>query len=254
MDALFPFLTPATLCLALLIAFCAGFVKGVVGFALPLVLISGLTLYLSPEIALAGLILPTLMTNVLQATRYGAAAAWQSIKSFRTFLIVGGITLTIAAQLVRVVPEAVLHVAIGVPAILYAVLQLSGWRFQLPRRSVGIEVLFGAIAGIMSGFAGVWGPPTVMYLTALGTLKHDQVRIQGVIFGAGGIALVGAHLGSGVLRAETIPFSAALVVPATIGMWVGGKVLDRIDQEMFKRVTLIVLLIAGANLLRRAMF
>ncbi len=253
MDALFPFLTPMTFIAALVIAFCAGFVKGVVGFALPLVLISGLTLYLSPEMALAGLILPTLMTNVVQATRQGPAAAWQSIKAFRYFMIVGGITLVIAAQMVRLVPEAVLQAAIGVPTVIYVLLQFSGWQFKLRNRSAAVEGLFGAIAGTMSGFAGVWGPPTVMYLTALGTEKYEQVRVQGVIFGTGAIALVAAHAVSGVLRAETAPFSAALVVPALMGMWIGSKVLDRIDQEMFKRVTLIVLLLAGANLIRRAL-
>ena len=81
MDALFPFLTPVTLFIALGIAFCAGFVKGVVGFALPVVLISGLTLYLPAEVALAGLILPALVTNLAQARRQGLAAAWASVKS-----------------------------------------------------------------------------------------------------------------------------------------------------------------------------
>lgn len=252
MDLFFPFLSPALLVFALIIAFCAGFVKGVVGFALPLVLISGLTLYLDPEIALAGLILPTLCTNIVQATRQGPSAAWESVKNFRYFMIVGGITLVIAAQMVRVVPEAVLQLAIGVPAVVYAALQLGGFGLTLKRRSRAVESAFGALAGLMSGFAGVWGPPTVMYLTAIGTKKREQVRVQGVIFGAGAVALVAAHTGSGVLRAETLPFSALLILPALIGMWAGSKVLDRIDQAMFKRATLIVLMIAGANLIRRA--
>ena len=64
MDALFPFLTPLSFVLALGIAFCAGFVKGVVGFAMPLVFVSGLTTFMSAELALAGLILPTLIANV----------------------------------------------------------------------------------------------------------------------------------------------------------------------------------------------
>lgn len=254
MDALFPFLTPATLMLSLIIAFCAGFVKGVVGFAQPLVLISGLTLFLTPELALAGLILPTLVGNFFQALGQGAAAAWKSIRDFRYFLAAGGLTLVIAAQLVRVVPEEVLQFAIGVPAIAYAALQLGGIRFQLSGRHRGIETAVGSVAGIMGGFAGVWGPPTVMYLTALNTPKHDQMRVQGVIYGMGSVALVGAHLGSGVLRAETVPFSTLLILPALFGMWVGGKVINRIDQTMFKKVTLIVLFIAGANLIRRALF
>ncbi|MEW9918438.1 sulfite exporter TauE/SafE family protein [Marimonas sp. MJW-29] len=254
MDALLPFSSPVYLLLALGIAFCSGFVKGVVGFAMPLVLISGLTLFLAPELALAGLILPTLITNIMQALGQGPRAAWQSISQFRYFLIAGGITLVIAAQLVRVVPEEVLLFAIGVPALGYAALQLGGVRFHLASQNRVLETAVGALAGVMGGFAGVWGPPTVMYLTALNTAKHDQMRVQGVIYGMGAVALVGAHVGSGVLRAETAPFSALLIPPAVLGMWVGGKVVNRIDQVVFRRATLIVLAVAGANLIRRSLF
>ena len=91
------------------------------------------------------------------------------------------------------------------------------------------------------------------YLTALGTEKSEQIRVQGVIYGMGAIALLMAHIGSGVMRAETAPFSVALIVPAVIGMWIGGKLHDRIDQAAFRRATLLVLLVAGLNLLRRAL-
>ena len=84
--------------------------------------------------------------------------------------------------------------------------------------------------------------------------KQDQIRIQGVIYGLGAIAMVGAHLGSGVLRAETLPFSVLLILPAILGMWLGSQVADRIDQLMFRRATLVVLLITGANLVRRALW
>ena len=254
MEALFPFLGPLTLICALGIAFLAGFVKGVVGFAQPLVMISGLTLFLSPELALAGLIVPTLVTNMMQSLRQGPVAAWESTKSFKFFLICGGITLIIAAQMVRVVPDAVLQFAIGVPAFGYAALQLGGVQFSLARHSKSFEAFVGAVAGVFGGLAAVWGPPTVMYLTALGTPKADQLRVQGVIYGAGSVALVGAHVASGVLRTETLPFSILLILPAVVGMWAGGNVVDRIDQAMFKRVTLLVLLVAGANLIRRALF
>jgi len=254
MDALFPFLTPGQLILALLIAVCGGFVKGVVGFAMPLVLISGLTFFIAPEFALAGLILPTLVSNMMQSLRQGPAAAWQSIKLFRVFLIAGCITLVIAAQMVRAVPDDVLKLAIGVPVVFFVLLQLSGYHFKLAQRSTLVEAIVGGFAGVMGGMSGVWGPPTVAYLTALGTPKYDQMRIQGVIYGLGSAALVGAHIGSGVLRAETWPFSAALILPAAFGMWIGGKVMDRIDQHLFRRATLFVLLLAGANLIRRAVF
>ena len=111
----------------------------------------------------------------------------------------------------------------------------------------------GGFAGFLRGFAGAWGPPTVDYLTALDTPKADQMRVQGVIYGLGAVTLAGAHLGSGVLRAETAPFSLALIVPAVLGMWIGGRLQDGIDQVLFRRLTLVVLAVAGLNLVRRGL-
>lgn len=232
----------------------AGFVKGVVGFAMPLVFLSGLTLFLPPELALAGLILPTLLTNLQQSLRQGFAAAWQTVRQFRFFLLAGGLTLVTVAQFVLVLPERLLVGILGVMVTTFVVLQLSGVRFQLRRQTARSDALVGAATGVFGGMAGVWGPPTVAYLTALDTQKGDQMRIQGVIYGLGAVALLGAHLGSGVLNTATLPFSVALVIPAVFGMWLGGLLGDRIDQQGFRRATLIVLLVAGLNLIRRALF
>ena len=141
---------------------------------------------------------------------------------------------------------------IGIPIVLFAFLQLAEIEVKLSGQSFRVAAGVGAFAGFMGGLSGIWGPPTVAYLTALGTNKNDHMRIQGVIYGLGAIALTFAHLGSGVLRSETLPFSLAMVPPALLGLWLGGHVFDRIDQVVFRRATLVVLLIAGLNLVRRA--
>ncbi|MGJ8547095.1 MAG: sulfite exporter TauE/SafE family protein [Sulfitobacter sp.] len=254
MNWLFPLFTPEEILLALLVALCGGFVKGVVGFAMPLIMVSGLTTFIAPELALAGLILPTVMTNAFQALRQGPRAAMGSIKRFRVFLLCGGVTLVISAQMVRVLPDQLMLLIIGVPVVFFALLQLTGKIFTLRQPSARIEAGVGAFAGALGGVSGIWGPPTVAYLTALNTPKHDQMRVQGVIYGLGAVALLLAHLGSGVLRSETLPFSLAMIPPALLGMWLGGKVMNRFDQTAFRRATLMVLLVAGANLIRRAVF
>jgi uncharacterized membrane protein YfcA len=254
METLFPLLTPSGLLVAALVAVIAGFVKGVVGFAMPLVFISGLTIFMPPELALAGLIIPTLVTNAQQALRQGAAAAVRSTVQFKVFLAVGCVALVASAQLVRVFPDQVMMAIIGVPVTFFACLQLAGYSFKLLRQSAVVEVVAGGVAGALGGLSGIWGPPTVAYLTALDTPKHDQMRVQGVIYGLGAVALLGAHIWSGVLRAETIAFSVAMVPTAYLGVLIGSMVMDRIDQRMFRRATLFVLLIAGVNLIRRALF
>ena len=67
------------------------------------------------------------------------------------------------------------------------------------------------------------------------------------------VALVGAHVGSGVLRAQTVPFSLVLIVPAVLGMWIGGRLQGGIDKQLFRRLTLVVLAVAGLNLIRRGL-
>lgn len=252
METIFPLLTVPELLFAALIAVAAGFVKGVVGFAMPLVFISGLTTFMPPELALAGLIAPTLATNVQQALRQGFDAAVRSTVDFRVFLAVGGLALIASAQMVRMFADQTMMAVIGVPVTFFALLQLSGYQFSLARRSVRVESAAGLVAGTLGGLSGIWGPPTVAYLTALNTPKHDQMRVQGVIYGLGAVALLGAHIGSGVLRPETIGFSLAMVPSAFLGVWIGSAVLDRIDQTAFRRATLFVLLVAGLNLIRRA--
>ncbi len=253
METLFASLTLLDLIMALGIAVLAGMIKGLVGFAMPMILVSGLSTIMQPELALAGLILPTLVTNGLQALRQGLPAALSSVRQFRVFLGVGLVFLLASAQLVTAVPAQVFLLMIAVPVVVFAFLQLIGLRLRLSEPSPRIEAMIGAVAGFVGGMSGVWGPPTVAYLTALDTPKADQMRVQGVIYGLGAVALFFSHLGSGILNAQTVPLSLVLVLPAVLGMWVGANFQNRIDQSTFRKATLFVLLVAGLNLLRRAL-
>ena len=234
------------------VALCAGLVKGVVGFAMPTVLIAGLSTMMPPELALAGLILPTLATNLWQALRQGVGAALASVARFRVFLLAGGAVMVVAAQAVPRLPPAAMFLFIGPLITAYALSTLMGRGLRLsPDGGARGEAGMGALAGLFGGLSGIWGPPTVAMLIARGTGKAEQMRVQGVIYGLGTLLLLVSHLGSGVLRAETLPLSLALVPPALLGIGLGFLLQDRFDQETFRKVTLWVLLLAGLNLIRR---
>lgn len=240
--------------LATAITLLAGFVKGAVGFAMPMILISGLSSIMAPEAALAGLILPTLATNTWQALRQGPRAAVQSALAHKRYLGVFLVMILIMAQFVTILPTSVLLMVLGVPIICFAVAQLIGWRPRFEDRNRGkVEVAVGAFSGSVGGLSGVWGPPTVLYLTALDTPKVEQVRVQGVIYSLGAIMLTLAHIKSGVLNAESVQLSVYLLIPALGGMLVGFNVQDRLNQALFRKATLVVLVLAGLNLIRRAL-
>ncbi len=254
MDLFFGIPSPGILVFAFAISMLAGVIKGVVGFGLPTVLISGLGSVVSAEVALAGLILPTLATNGWQALRQGVPAAIESVRKFKAFLATGFVVMMISAQMASVVPGHVLLLAIGVLVTLIVGLQLVGIQLKLPGHpGARMQASIGGVTGFMGGLSGIWGPPTVAMLTALNTEKKDQIRIQGVIYGLGSVTLVMGHLASGVLRAETVPLSLALIPTALLGLAIGFRIQDRIDHAMFRKATLAVLLIGGLNLIRRGM-
>lgn len=244
-------ISPLFFAAAVVVTVIAGFVKGAVGFAMPMIMISVLGSFLPPETALAALIVPTVVANTWQALRQGVGNAVQSMRRVWRFLLVGLVFLLGSAQLFTVLPAQVLFLLIGIPIVLFSIAQLLGWRPRFTGRLA--EVVLAAIAGFSGGLSGVWGPPTVVYLTATNTPKAEHVRVQGVIYGLGAVALLLAHIQSGVVRAETVPLSFAMLVPSVAGMWFGLKLHDRMPQERFRNATLAVLVVAGLNLIWRGL-
>ncbi|WP_108894758.1 sulfite exporter TauE/SafE family protein [Palleronia abyssalis] len=248
-------LPPALLAYAFLLTLGAGFVKGAVGFAMPLIMISTLSILIDPRLVVAGIVLPIVMSNALQVARSGRAEAWAAVLEFRRYIVIVCVMILIAAQFLTVVPERAIYVALGVPVAMLSVIQLTGWSFRVPDAQRGrYDLGIGLVAGGLGGFAGVWGPPTVLYLLALDTPKKKQMAVQGVVYGLGSVALLVGHLQSGILNGETVGFSVFLLIPAALGMWIGFKAGDRLDAVKFRKATLAVLIVAGLNLIRRGIF
>jgi uncharacterized membrane protein YfcA len=244
---------PALIILAFVtVGLIAGFVKGAVGFAMPMIMVSGLGTLLSPELAIATLILPTFVSNLLQALRTGVRAAYESAKKHRLYLLICLSMILVTAQLVTSIERWVLYLILGTPVTFFAALQLIGWRPSVnPSNSRPVEIGVALFAGALGGLSGMWGPPTVLYLTALDIAKRENLRVQGVIYCAGTMVLLSAHLKSGIFNAQTWSLSALMLLPAGIGLFSGMAVQSKLDQAKFRKITLVVLIVAGLNLIRR---
>lgn len=239
---------------AMAVALCAGFVKGVVGFAMPMIMISALSSFMPPELALAGLIVPTLVTNLSQALRQGIRPAVQSAKDYRLFLRAMIVGIALSGFGMRLLPVEVLFLALGVPITAYAALQLAGrsLTFRVEHRPAA-ELTLGAIGGLYGGFSGVWGPPMLVFLLSTRTGKVETVRALGVSFLVGALMLLVVHMQTGVVTVWTFAFSCLLTIPAQIGMQVGYWAQDRLDPARFRWWAQVVLVVMGLNLIRRAM-
>lgn len=252
MSEAFNLFSPELLILIAITAVFAGMVKGIVGFGMPMILISGMTVFINPNLALGILILPTLVTNGWQAGRQGFAAAFSSVYDHRWFLGVGYAVLLTTTQMVPWLSQSLFFLCLGILVVGFAGLMLSGWQ---PRARNETTLMIGCalVAGTGGGISGVWGPPTVMYLSMHNLDKQAQMRAQGVIYGLGAILLLMGHIRSGIATPQALILGGFSILPACFGIWIGFKIQDRINQNMFRVTTLIVLIVTGLNLIRRGL-
>ncbi len=254
MDALFTVVSPELLAFAFCITLFAGVVKGAIGFAMPLIMVSGMSILMDPKVVVAGIILPIVMSNLLQVARSGWGAARAALSEYVIYVSIVCVMILITSQFVRLVSPDTMLFWLGVIVVGLCSIQIAGLKLVIPQRHRRIgAVISGFFSGILGGFAGTWGPTTVLYLVAVETPKTKQIVVQGVVYGLGSVMLLLGHLRSGILNADTAPLSAVLLIPAFVGMRLGFMVHDRIDQVMFRKATLWVLLIAGLNLIRKGM-
>ena len=127
-------------------------------------------------------------------------------------------------------------------------------RFTIKEKNNKTTFILASLNGLIGGISGIWGPLTVIYLTALKLKKDEQIKVQGIIYGLGSILLLFGHINSGIFTWYTASFSISLILPSLIGLWVGTTIRDKINQSTFRKVTLVILVFAGANLIRRAWF
>ena len=220
---------------------------------MPMVMISAFSSFLTPQQALAGLILPTVVTNISQALRQGLPAAVTTARRYHRFLIATRGMLVVSAQFANVLPQTAFLLGLGVPITGFAALQLMGCNLalRLEHRSRA-EWALGVVGGLYGGVSGIWGPPLLVYLLSVGADKEETIRTQGVIFLLGAVVLLGAHLQTGLLSGPMLLFSALLVVPALIGQTLGIRLQNRLDQSRFRRWTQVLLAVSGLNLVRQA--
>ena len=230
-----------------------GTIKGMFGFGMPLTTMSLLSAFLDVPTAVTLNAFPMLFANIFQASRGGLLV--KTLHRFWPLLIALAIGTWIGATLIVVLDPRWLLGVLGAIVILFCAINHFHPKLRLPgRRERSVGIATGFIAGVIGGLSTVHGPPLIMYAASLRLTKEAFVAALGSFFLMGGIFVTVAFFERGILNRESAPWSLACVVPVLAGMWLGQRLGRRIDQERFRKVVLIFLLVLGLNLVRRAVW
>ena len=231
-----------------------GIVKGVVGLGLPMVSIAILLNFLPPLTVLGTIVMPIMVTNLWQAARLGSMLV--PLKRFWPMILTGLVFLFIGAQIIVAMDTDVLFGLLGTFLAIFSAISLASP--NLPPLKPETEKWAGPLAGILGGLLGgvstIWGSPMMMYFMILKLDKDTFVRTVGLVWFSLAIPFTFAYWRNGIFAGDVIGLSFAACVPGMIGIRIGEKIRQYIDQETFRKVMLVVLSVIGLNLIRRAVF
>jgi uncharacterized membrane protein YfcA len=227
-------------------AFAGGFASGLAGFAMGFV-VSGIWLHILTPVQTTALIVGYgLLTQGYGVWKLRHALAWKSIAPF----IVGGlIGVPIGTMLLTYLNPAYLRSGVGVLLVIYGAYGLAQPTLKpLPSNRLS-DTGIGLANGILAGLTGLPGFIITVWCQLRGWKKDVQraifqpVMLTAILANVVSLGVAGA-ITADILRLYLIGLPAMVA-----GLWVGFKLYGKLDDAAFRRVILVLLLIAGLGLM-----
>ena len=243
-------LSEAELAAVLAIFLMGGFVKGALGFGLPIATISVLPLVIPVDMALAINTVVQPVTNLGQL--FGSGQALASVRRFWPMTVTLAAGVAIGASFVKALEAETLLTILGLFVMAFTAVSLRGLALPVPRRherAAGLGA--GLAAGVIGALTAANGPVFVMYLLGLRLGRQEFRGALGFLFIVSGALIAGGFWTVGVLDAGRAALAVLCIPTAFLGMWAGDRAAGRLPAETFRMAVLVALFGLGASFVAR---
>ena len=231
-----------------LIAFLAAFVHGSIGLGFPMVATPLLALFTDIQTAIILTVIPSLLTNLISIRSEGGI-----LPAARRYLLLGASVMAGSAfgtQILIYTGSEIFKALLAAAIIMYLVaervkLTLS-WVAGNRRFS---QAAFGVSAGILGGLTNVMAPVLIIYTLESNHSKSDTIRALNFCFLLGKMTQLILFAGNGKFTPGTLAVSASMFFAASLALYGGINLRQKIKAETFRHILKAVLLFLAALLL-----
>jgi uncharacterized membrane protein YfcA len=238
--------------IATVAAVIAGAIAAISGFGIGSVLTPVLSTQFDVRLAIALVSLPHLAGTFVRFLLVRTHLDRDVLLGFGAASAIGGLA---GAAMQAVVQSAALAVIFGLLLVFAGVSSLTGFAQRMRFSGRRSALVGGALSGFLGGLVGNQGG-----IRAAALLGFDVER-QAFVATATAVALIvdGARIPvylatQGADIAAHWPLIVVLAVGAVAGTVVGGRLLRRMSEKLFRRVVGVLLLVLGVYTLARASF
>lgn len=228
--------TGLQIAVALVATLGSAFVRGLTGFGMAILLVPVLALALPPVEAVVTANFLSLfigLSEVRRLARDAEKTAW-----------------TLGALVLLATPLGLYALSVTTPAVarlLIALIALSAFvAVLMPPRGAATPTRMvtggvGVLSGLMTGYAGMPGPPVVPYYVGRHLPRETAKASMMLVFTMAGFAGIASGTAIGVVRIELALFAAALFPTVLLGNWLGARASGRVSDPLWRGFVGVVL-------------
>ena len=228
------------------------FVKGALGFGLPLIATPIMMFVLPlPEIV-AILILPIAIANLYQI--WLNRAHWRILQKFWPLIAASTLIMLLGAPIMVFLDGNFLGILIGLMIFLHALLSgLPLSLLQAPSLTPGtmqkMIIPAGVVSGLLGSLTSMYSFPSLQLMLMMRVSKDDLNLLLGAFLSLGYIALWIGILKTGFPVGNNLTLSALMMIPAVAGQQVGHIARRNISEAAFRHFVHFALACAGLMLM-----
>lgn len=231
---------PLTALLLFLVLLFANGIQAITGFA-------GTLLAMPPCIRLIGADNAKTVLNLLAQASclmilLGSVRSvnWKELAKMLVLMLIG---MAAGVWMYRQLPLDFLLTVYGLLIIAVALQKLFAPRL-FPQRAPWLVALV-PLAGIIHGMFVSGGALLVVYASGALPRKEEFRATMAAVWFFLGFFLTGSQVQSGVVTPQVVSLTVLCLVPMALGTLIGGRLVKHISQDLFSKITYVLLLISG---------
>jgi uncharacterized membrane protein YfcA len=181
----------------------------------------------------------------------GATAFFRHGLDKKLILLFGvpSIILTIlGAYLVTYIPQNILEIILGVSLLIFSIYSLLRPDFKVSASKIN-TVFGGSLSGFLQGLVGIGGPLRGAFLISYNLNKFKYIATLAAIAVIIDATRIPIYFSNNLLEPQFYYYVPFLAVVGVAGSYTGKRIVQKIPQNIFKKVVLIGIAIASLLLI-----
>jgi uncharacterized membrane protein YfcA len=219
------------------------FVQGTTGFGFALTSMPLLTVLISLHTVVPIMVVFGLFANFLILVKMWS---YVNFKKIWVLIVSSIIAAPIGTYVLLIIEQNILKLIVGFIIVLFALALWKGYSVKIKNEKLAL-IPVGFSSGLLNGSISLMGPPVVLFLTNQGedkTTFRANITAYALILNL--ITITSFSMG-GLIDKEVITYIISFSPALILGTFIGIKIGNNVKQALFKKFTLLLIIVSGLS-------